>query len=151
RERAAARATANDDDVELAVSCHCNTPDSEWPLSAAAHGGLACEGRRVGRRRRRAIALSTRCKTRVGGTQEIAEWLHGAMSAADHVGDEARPTRVMRRAESGRVVAMEVFVEEQIVLPIRIALHALNTAEAWSPPVRTNQEYGDQTVPQVVN
>src|SRR5437660_12637290 len=37
-------------------------------------------------------------------------------------GDEARPSRLVRRAEAHAGVAVEVFVEEQEVAPVRVVL-----------------------------
>src|SRR4051794_17095336 len=46
----------------------------------------------------------------------------------DEIGDEARPAGLVIRAESGTVVAVEVFVEQQQIAPVRILLELLRAA-----------------------
>ena len=72
------------------------------------------------------------------------------MAAADDVGDQAGPAGLVRRAQPGAVVAVEVLVEHQVVLPRRVVLQALDPAEARPPPVGADQEDRDQPLAQVV-
>ena len=52
-------------------------------------------------------------------------------------------------AQPGAVVAVEVLVEEQVVLPRGVALQPFDPAEARPPAVRSDQEKRDQTLPEV--
>src|SRR5262245_55239308 len=73
--------------------------------------------------------------------EHVAE--HARLAAAgadDQVGDDARPAGLVRRAEAGAVVAVEVLVEEEVVLPGRVRLHALDRAEAGPAPVGAGEE-----------
>ena len=56
-------------------------------------------------------------------------------TAADDVGDHAGPARLVGRAEAGAVVAVEVLVEDEVVLPRRVVLQPLDAAEARPPTV----------------
>ena len=56
-------------------------------------------------------------------------------TASDEVGDHAGPAGLVGGAEPGAVVAVEVLVEEQVVVPRRVALQALDVAEARPPAV----------------
>ena len=55
------------------------------------------------------------------------------MAAPYHVGDQPRPPRLVRRAEAGAVVAVEVFVEEDEVPPVRVGLELLRSAVDRAP------------------
>src|SRR4051812_24706371 len=46
----------------------------------------------------------------------------------DQVGDERGPAGLVRRSQAGAVVAVEVLVEEEVVLPRGVALQALGAA-----------------------
>ena len=71
------------------------------------------------------------------------------MAAADHVGDQAGPAGLVRGAEPGAVVAVEVLAEDQVVPPGRVVLQPLGAAEAGPPAVRAAGEDRDQPVLQV--
>src|SRR5271167_424919 len=58
----------------------------------------------------------------------------------DQAGDDPGPTRLMAGADPGAVVAMEVFVEQQIVPPIRIALEFLGASEHRPPAALVAQK-----------
>src|SRR4029077_19048361 len=47
----------------------------------------------------------------------------------DQAGDDPGPTRLMAGTHPGAVVTMEVLIEQQIVLPIRIALELLGASK----------------------
>ena len=51
------------------------------------------------------------------------------------VGDEPGPARLVRRAAPAAIVAVEVFVEEDVVLEIGIALELSIPAEDGAPAV----------------
>ena len=51
------------------------------------------------------------------------------------VGDEAGPARLVRRAAPAAIVAVEVFVEEDVVLEIGIALELSIPSEDGAPAV----------------
>ena len=55
----------------------------------------------------------------------------------------------MARPEPGAVVAVEVLVEEQVVLPRRVVLEPLDPAEARPPAVVARHEERDQPVAEV--
>jgi hypothetical protein len=71
------------------------------------------------------------------------------MAAADHVGDHTRPAGLVGGTEAGRVVAVEVLAEDEVVLPRRIVLQPLDPAEAGPPAVGAGEEDRDQPVLQV--
>ena len=54
--------------------------------------------------------------------------------------DEAGPAGLMARAETGAIVAMEVFVELQAIAPVRVLLEFCGPAEDGSTPVLAPQE-----------
>src|SRR4051812_23250360 len=53
-----------------------------------------------------------------------------AVAAEYQVGDEPGPAGLVRRAEAGAVVAVEVLEEEDVVLPLRVGLEPVDPAEA---------------------
>ena len=73
----------------------------------------------------------------------------GPAAPQDQVGDDPRPAGLVRGAEAGAVVAVEVLVEEDVVLPLRIGLEPLDPAEARPPAVGADEEDRDQPVAQV--
>src|ERR1035438_2537336 len=58
------------------------------------------------------------------------------MAAADHIGDQPGPAGLVRGADRGAVVAVEVLAEDQVVLPGRIVLQQLRPAEAGPAAIR---------------
>src|SRR5215471_5125829 len=58
---------------------------------------------------------------------------------------------LVRGAQASPVITVEVLVEQQVVLPVRIVLHALDPAEAGSPPIGADQEDRNQPVLEVVD
>ena len=57
---------------------------------------------------------------------------------------------LVRGAEPGAVVAVEVLVEHEVVLPRRVRLQPFDLPEARSAAVRPDDEQGDQALAQVV-
>ena len=60
--------------------------------------------------------------------------------------NEPSPPRLMAGADAGAVVTMEVFIEQQVVPPVRIALKLFGAAENRPPPVFVAQENADQAI-----
>ena len=79
----------------------------------------------------------------------VADGGHRSVPSSDHVGHEPGPARLVRRAEPGPVVAVEVLAEHQVVLPGRVVLHPLDTPEARTSPVRTDHEDRGQPFTQI--
>src|SRR2546429_7894420 len=71
------------------------------------------------------------------------------VAAADQVGDQARPAGLVGGAEAGRVVAVEVLAEHEIVLPRRVVLQAIDPPEAGPSAIGAGEEDRDQPVLQV--
>ena len=57
------------------------------------------------------------------------------MELGDHVGDQRAPAGLMRGAQPAAGVAVEVFVEQDVVLEVRIGLELVVVAEDRAPPV----------------
>src|SRR5436190_21732373 len=79
-----------------------------------------------------------------------------APSAGDRVGatqqagrDEAGPARLVRRPQPGSGVAVEILVEPQLVVPVRIGLEQLVPAENRTAPGGVVAEDADQPVIQI--
>jgi len=72
-----------------------------------------------------------------------------AVAAADHVGDQPGPAGLVRGADRGPVIAVEVLTEDEVVPPGRIVLQQLGPAEAGPPAVRSAGEDRDEPVGQV--
>ena len=51
----------------------------------------------------------------------------------------------MTCADTRAVITMEVLVEEEVIMPVRITLHQLNTTEYGPNTVLVFQEDGSQT------
>ena len=51
----------------------------------------------------------------------------------DQFGDQAGPTRLVTRPQACAVVSVEVFVEQDAILPIRIGLKFLRSSINWPP------------------
>ena len=74
-----------------------------------------------------------------------------AAAADDQVGDEAGPAGLVRRAEPGAVVAVEVLVEQDVVLPAAGRSGTRSTQPKHGPPpVLADEEDRDQPAPEVV-
>ncbi len=63
-----------------------------------------------------------------------------AAALLEEFGDEPRPARLVAGADAGAVVAMEVLVEEDEVLPVRILLEGLEAPVHWTPAVGAAEE-----------
>src|SRR5215469_90587 len=78
-----------------------------------------------------------------GGGVELAEGL-------DQPGNQASPPGLVRRAEPGPVVAVEVLVEQQEVAPVRIVLEQRLAAVYRPASVAAAHEGGDETAGQLL-
>ena len=47
------------------------------------------------------------------------------MQVRDHIGDQTTPTGLVRGAQATPVVAVVIFMEEDVVAEVRIGLHLL--------------------------
>src|SRR5690349_8590323 len=63
----------------------------------------------------------------------------------DEFGDERRPSGLMACAESLAVVAVEIFVERNIVAPVRIAVERFHAAEHRTISRGVRKKHVDQT------
>ena len=52
---------------------------------------------------------------------------------------QTRPARLMTRAKPGAVVAMEIFIEQDVITPVRITLELLGTAYTGRRPSRSRK------------
>jgi hypothetical protein len=64
----------------------------------------------------------------------------------DHFPDKAGPTGLVTGSKARAVVSMEVFVEEDVVLPVRIGLEFLRTAVHGAAARLISQEYALQAI-----
>ncbi len=72
---------------------------------------------------------------------------HGSlMVLLDEFGDQSGPTGLVARADPGAVVAVEVFVERDQIVPVRVVLEFFRAAEYGSSLIRTVQEDAHQPV-----
>src|SRR6187549_2184723 len=74
----------------------------------------------------------------------------GASLSADHVGDDPCPARLVTRSQPGAVVAVEVLVEEDVVLPGRIALELVDPAVTGPASVLADEEERDEPPAEVL-
>src|SRR5258708_40220861 len=51
------------------------------------------------------------------------------MHLRDHIGDQSAPTRLVRRAQPAPTLAVEIFIEQDVVLEVRVCLHLLLATE----------------------
>ena len=58
------------------------------------------------------------------------------MQLGDHVGDQRAPARLVRSAESAAGITVVVFMEQDVVLEMRIGLHLLVAAEDGAASAR---------------
>src|SRR5262249_10287261 len=73
----------------------------------------------------------------------LSSWVARANLATallQQLGHEARPPRLMARADAGAVVAVEVLVEPDQVAPVRILLERAHPTVHRSPAIRASQE-----------
>ena len=61
-----------------------------------------------------------------------------------HLAIERSQAGLMARAEPGAVIAMEVFIKENVVAPVRIGLKFLRAAEKGAPAVLVTSDYPEQ-------
>ena len=74
----------------------------------------------------------------------------GQAAAGDEVGDQAGPSGLVGGAEAGAVVAVEVFVEGQQVVPGGVGLETLRVTEDRPAAVGVVEEDRDESAAQVV-
>ena len=65
--------------------------------------------------------------------------------AIKQVCDQRGPASLMTRADTRAVIAMEVLVEEEVIMPMRITLHQFDTTEYGPNSVLVFQEDRGQT------
>lgn len=58
----------------------------------------------------------------------------------DQLGDQPGPARLMTRADTRPIVAMKIFVEQDQVLPMRIALKNFGATRYRTPSIAPSQE-----------
>src|SRR5215471_5090084 len=80
---------------------------------------------------------------RAGKTLSIVQF-------GDHVGDQGAPAGLVRGAEPAAGVAVVVFVEQDVVLEMRIGLHLLVTAEDGAASLVVAPEDVDEASAQFV-
>ena len=67
----------------------------------------------------------------------------------EEFGDQAGPTRLMAGANAGAVVAVEVLVKQRIILPMRIGLEFLLSAEHGTATGGVSDKRSDETMGQL--
>src|ERR1700755_2449862 len=73
------------------------------------------------------------------------------MQLGDHVGDQSTPAGLVRRPQTAAGIAVVVFVEEEVVLEVRISLQLLITAEHRAPSGAVAPEDVDHTAAQLIS
>ena len=68
----------------------------------------------------------------------------GRVELPDHLRDQGGPASLMTGSDTRAVVAIEVFVEEDVVAPLRIVLEEFVFAVEGSPTIRAALEQRDQ-------
>src|SRR5262249_23408362 len=68
----------------------------------------------------------------------------------DQVGDEPRPTGLVRCATAAAIVAVEIFMEQDVILEMRIGLKFLVAAENRAPAICPAQKKLEQASAQLV-
>ena len=104
-------------------------------------------GDRRGQQGRRGHGLATPFGD---AAQHVAQGRHVAVAAADRVGDHPGPAGLVGGAQPGAVVAVEVLVEHQVVLPGRVGLEPVDAPEAGTAAVRADQEDRNHALAQVL-
>src|SRR5258706_15852339 len=72
------------------------------------------------------------------------------MQLRDHIGDQPAPTRLVRCAQPASILAVEIFMEQDMVLEVRVRLHLFATAEYGASARLVAPEDARQTAPQLV-
>ena len=73
------------------------------------------------------------------------------MATPDDIGDHAGPAGLVGGTQPSAVVAVEVLVEKQVVLPCRVGLEAFDAPEAGPAAVGADQEDRYQALAQVLS
>src|SRR5262249_58818639 len=81
--------------------------------------------------------------------EHVTHGWHLPVTPADEVGDHPGPAGLVGGAQPRAVVAVEVLVEHEVVLPRRVVLQPRDLPEARPTAVRPSQEQGDEPVGQV--
>src|SRR6187549_3857590 len=68
----------------------------------------------------------------------------------DQVCHHCGPASLVTGANSGAIVAMEVFIEEKVVAPVRVFLHHFGAAENRTATIRATPKKGDETIREVI-
>jgi len=53
----------------------------------------------------------------------------------DQFGYQSCPSGLVTRADSGAIVPMKIFIEQDQILPVRIAVENLSSTRRWAPAV----------------
>src|ERR1700730_14263359 len=61
----------------------------------------------------------------------------------DEFGHQARPTGLVTRADSGAIVSLEIFIEQDQILPVRVVVENLSPACRRAPAILTAQKNAD--------
>src|SRR5258708_9689050 len=72
------------------------------------------------------------------------------MHLRDHIGDQPAPTRLVRRAQPASSLAVEIFMEQDVVLEVRVRLHLLLATEDRTPSLVVAPEDIRQTTLQLI-
>src|SRR5829696_6288568 len=70
-------------------------------------------------------------------SRRIATWFTALLQ---QLGNEAAPSRLMTRSDTAAIVPVEVLVERDVRVPVRIALELLDAPEHGAPAVLVRQE-----------
>ena len=68
----------------------------------------------------------------------------------DQLGDQSGPTRLVARSKPGGMITVEVFVEWEVIAPVRIALEQFLRTKHCAAAVLIAAEYIDQPVREFV-
>ena len=132
-------------------------PRGSWAWTASNRSTTAAASRAGGPAR--SCAARRAAGGEGGGTLYASASASRCMIVSTSVGGRRRMIRsatipvqpgLVRRAEPGAVVAVEVLVEQDVVLPRRVGLQPLDPAEAGPPPVGPDEEQRDEPAPQVL-
>src|SRR5436305_26144 len=95
-------------------------------------------------------ALRARGRPRVGGRRASPGGRRLGDEMVYKVGDETGPARLVGGAAPAAIVAVEVLVEQDVVLEMRIGLELLIAAENRTPAVGAAEKEPEQTMTQLV-
>src|SRR5580704_479022 len=84
---------------------------------------------RLGRARKLCRRLGFREASRFTAFQNLLRV--DAAEQLDQLRDYAGPAGLMASSQAGAVIAVEIFVEQNVILPLRIGLELLRTSKHW--------------------